>query len=100
MIRAGTAERVCDKRVPTVKQFFRLTRDSTVAYDSRMDLEPLRTAIAKRRGQWYRIADAAGLNRKTVERIMADPGYNPTLSTINALWHGVKSTPRRPSKAS
>lgn len=58
-----------------------------------MDIEPLRAALEERRGQWTRIAEAAGLNRKTIERLMSDPGYNPTLATINALWDGLHATP-------
>lgn len=58
-----------------------------------MDIEPLRAALEERRGQWTRIAEAAGLNRKTIERLMSDPEYNPTLATINALWSGLSATP-------
>lgn len=50
-----------------------------------MDITFLRETLNDRRGQWTRIADAAGLSRKTIQRIVDDPTYNPTLATVNAL---------------
>lgn len=50
-----------------------------------MDLEIVRNRLSERRGQWSRLAAAAGINRKTIERLMSDDGYNPTLATLRAI---------------
>lgn len=50
-----------------------------------MDIEQVRVALDSRRGEWSKIATGAGINRKTVWRIMVDPQYNPTLRTMRAL---------------
>ena len=50
-----------------------------------MDIEQVRAALESRRGEWSKIATAAGVNRKTVWRIMVDPQYLPTLRTLRAL---------------
>lgn len=50
-----------------------------------MDLEIVRGRLSERRGQWSRLAGAAGINRKTIERLMSDDGYNPTLATLRAI---------------
>lgn len=50
-----------------------------------MDIEQVRSALDSRRGEWSKISHAAGINRKTVWRIMVDPEYNPTLRTMRAL---------------
>jgi DNA-binding phage protein len=50
-----------------------------------MDIEQVRAALHSRRGEWSKIATTAGINRKTVGRIMADPEYLPTLRTLRAV---------------
>ena len=50
-----------------------------------MDITTLREALSACRGDWGRIAELAGLNRKTIQRIVDEVDYNPTLGTINAI---------------
>lgn len=62
-----------------------LTRDTNVPTMPDMEIDTLRTQLSQRRGQWTHLADVAGLSRKTIQRIVDDPTYNPTLATVNAL---------------
>lgn len=52
---------------------------------SDMDIEQVRSALDSRRGEWSKIAAGAGINRKTIWRIMVDPEYLPTLRTLRGL---------------
>jgi DNA-binding phage protein len=50
-----------------------------------MDIETIRLSLREHRGQWSRIAVSAGISRKTIERLMADAEYNPTVATLKAI---------------
>jgi DNA-binding phage protein len=63
-----------------------------------MDITDIRARLAKRRGQWSEIAEAAGLNRKTVSRIMNDPEWMPNLRTLVDLGRAIEAVPPTPSK--
>ncbi len=51
-----------------------------------MDLETLRKALLVRRGEWTALAGAAGIHRKSIERLCLQPGYMPRYSTFLSLW--------------
>ena len=69
-----------------------LTLDTGVPYTVAMDIEAIKQQLDRRRGQWTVIAEVAGLSRKTLQRIMSDPGYNPTLATITSLEDAIRGT--------
>lgn len=56
-----------------------------------MDPDTIRSRLSERRGQWSRLATAAGINRKTIERLMSDPAYNPTVGTLRAIVEALDS---------
>lgn len=60
-----------------------------------MDIESLRANLELRRGDWTRIAEVAGLNRKTIQRIVDDPAYNLTLATFSALQRALSEAPAK-----
>jgi DNA-binding phage protein len=55
-----------------------------------MSIENLRLELDLRRGQFGRIADMAGVNRKTIQRIADEDGYNPTLATFHRVLDAVQ----------
>ena len=63
----------------------RLTRDMFVAHTVPMDIKTLRDRLVDRRGQWTAIAAQAGVNRKTIERIVHEADYLPTMRTMIRL---------------
>lgn len=62
-----------------------LTRGQKCPDNRCMDMDALRESLKERRGDWTRLAEAAALSRKTIQRIVHDPTYNPTLATFSAL---------------
>jgi len=58
-----------------------------------MDIDSLRKDLITRRGKWSAIALQAGVNRKTVERIVYESAYMPNLRTMIALDAALKKLP-------
>lgn len=56
-----------------------------------MDIDKLRARLMKREGQWILIAAAGGISRKTIARVLFEPGYNPGISTITAIEQGMRA---------
>lgn len=56
-----------------------------------MDIQSLRSALVDRRGQWGALALKAQINRKTVERIVHEDDYMPTLRTMLKLQEALRS---------
>ena len=52
---------------------------------ARMDYDTLRIRLAARKGQWTEIGAHAGVDRRTIYRLLHEPGYNPTHKTMRNL---------------
>jgi len=56
-----------------------------------MEMQELRSLLASRRGEWTRLAAMAGVNRRTIYRIVNDDGYMPNLKTFLDLDRAVRA---------
>lgn len=64
-----------------------------------MDIDTIRSDLRALRGRWSQVALIAGVNRKTIERLVADPGYNPTLATMTAIAGAIDRVREQPTAA-
>ncbi len=62
-----------------------------------MDIDTIRSELLAMRGQWSRIAVIAGVNRKTVERLVGDAAYNPTLATMKSIGGAIEAVRKQAS---
>lgn len=60
-----------------------------------MDIKTLRAKLESHRGRWSLIASVAGVNRKTIHRIVNDAEYNPTIATVTDIERAVASVSRK-----
>lgn len=67
-----------------------------VAHNVAMDIKTLRDRLIDKRGQWTAIAGVAGVNRKTIERIVHEADYLPTMRTVIRLQEALSQP--RPAK--
>ncbi len=66
-------------------ELVRLHWDGLVHHTSIMDYETLKLKLAARRGKWSELSAQSGVDRRTIYRVIHEPGYNPTYQTLRKL---------------
>ena len=62
-----------------------MRRDEGFPYAQCMDYETLKLRLAARKGQWTEIGATAGVDRRTIYRLLHERDYNPSYQTMRKL---------------